>query len=171
MGLDYFIFYAGASGFCIVILLILLINDRIYSAQQEKQIWFNRAVVAFMLYFISDVGWDAVVNGVLPRERSLIELFNLTNYVLLSVTAYEWFMFMAASEKMPFRHDRKKRVLCMLPMIVSIVTMLIAYAANPRFWIAENGELNAWYYPMLIFAPAFYLLTAFVFSVYNASKA
>ena len=33
MGLDYFIFYTEASVFCIVILLMILINDRINSAQ------------------------------------------------------------------------------------------------------------------------------------------
>lgn len=170
MGWDYFIFYAGASIFCIVILLIMLINDRIYNTQQEKQIWFNRAIVAFILYFVSDVCWDAVLNGILPRVRILVELFNLTNFILLSVMAYEWFMFMAASEKMPFRKSRKKRLLCFIPMIVSLAVMLIAYAMDPYYWITDGGELNPMYYPLMISAPAFYLLTAFVLSIINAGK-
>ena len=171
MGLDYFIFYTEASVFCIVILLMILINDRINSAQQEKQVWFNRAIVAFILYFTSDLAWAAVLSGILPRIRMLVELVNLVNYILLSVVAYEWFMFMATSEKMPFRHSRTKRLLCHLPMFVSILAMLIAYVSNPLFWIGETGELNGLYYPMMIAAPAFYLLTAFIFSVINASNA
>lgn len=171
MGTDYVVFYTEASLFCIVILLMLLINDRIYSTQQEKQLCFNRAVTGFILYFVSDACWAAVLGGVLPRVRTLVELFNLTNHVLLSYVAYEWFMFMAASEKMPFRNDRRRRRLCLLPMVVSIAAMLVAYIAKPTFWINESGELNDWYYPMLIAAPAFYLITAFVFSVINARKA
>lgn len=171
MGLDYFIFYAEASMVCILILLMILINDRIYSTQQEKQVWFNRAVIAFILYFASDTGWAAVLSGLLPKVRMLVELFNLTNFILLSVMAYEWFMFMAASEKMPFRNHRRKRLLLMLPMVIMLLAMLIAYAAAPSFWIGEDGEMNPLYYPMLIAAPAFYLATAFVVSVVNAGRA
>ena len=171
MGLDYFIFYLEASIVCIIILLIMLINDKIYGTKQEKQIWFNRAIVAFILYFASDACWDAVLNGQLPKIRFLVEFFNLTNYILLSEMAYEWFLFMAATEDMPFRKSRRKRLLSLLPMAVSILAMLIAYAANPTFWISESGELNGWYYPMQISAPAFYLLTAFFLSAINARKA
>ena len=171
MGSDYFFFYAESNIICMLILLMILINDRIHSTQQEKQVWFNGAVTAFILYFASDIGWAAVIDGQLPRTRMLVALFNLTNYVLLSLTAYEWFMFMAASEKMPFRNDSKKRNLCLLPMVVSTLFIVIAYAAAPLFWIRENGELSDWYYPMLIAAPAFYLLTAFIFSMINAGKA
>lgn len=171
MRTDYFYFYTEANIVCILILLMILINDRIHSTAQEKQVWFNGAVTAFILYFAADIGWAAVIDGQLPRTRMLVMLFNLTNYILLSVTAYEWFMFMAASEKMPFRNDSKKRLLCLLPMVASILLIVIAYAAAPRFWISENGELNDWYYPLMIAAPAFYLLTAFAFSVNNAGKA
>ena len=171
MGIDYFIFYTEATLVCIVILLMMLINDRLYGTQQEKQICFNRVVVAFIAYFISDAFWAAVLSGQLPRTRMLVALFNLTNYVLLSLAAYEWFMFMAASEKMNFRQDKTKRLLLLLPMVISIAVMVIAYIAAPNFWISKTGELNSLYYPMLIAAPAFYLLTAFVISMINASKA
>lgn len=171
MGFDYFVFYTEASLFCIVILLMLLINDRIYSTQQERQVCFNRAVISFILYFVSDALWAAVLSGQLPRVRMLVELFNLTNYILLCVMAYEWFMFMAAAENMPFRKDGKLRILCKLPMFISIVAMLIAYAADPYFWINKDNELNGWYYPMMIATPAFYLFTAFFISVFNAGKA
>ena len=154
MGLDYFIFYAEANIVCVLILSMILINDRIYSTQQEKQVWFNRVIISFILYFVSDIGWAAVIGGQLPRTRSLVVLFNLTNYVLLSLMAYQWFMYMAASEKMPFRQDRKRRMLYLLPMAVSLLIIVAAYAAAPFFWINENNELNSLYYPLFIAAPA-----------------
>lgn len=170
MGLDYFVFYCEANIVCILIVLVMLINDRIHTTQQEKQVWFNRTIIAHILYFISDIGWAAVLGNQLPRTRLLVAFFNLSNYFLLSLLAYEWFMYMAASEKMPFRKNRKKRLLCLLPMALSFLIMVAAYAADPLFWIDEGGELSVWYYPLFIAAPVFYLLLAFIFSIINAGK-
>ena len=170
MGISEFVFYLEANVICVIILLILLINDYYHSTQQEKQVWFNRVIITNILYFISDIGWAAVLAGQFPKTRLLVVVFNLLNYILLSLMAYEWFMFMAASEKMAFRKS-KWRILCLLPMAASTLIMVIAYIAAPSFWINENCELNAWYYPMMISVPAFYLITSFVFSMINAGKA
>ena len=150
MVLDYFLFYTEANVVCIAILLIMLINDRIHSTQQEKQIWFNRTIVTHILYFISDICWAAVIGGQLPRTRFSVCLFNLTNYVLLSLLSYDWFNYMAASEKIPDRQSRAWKIRSLLPIAISFTAMLIAYLANPRFWISDSGELNIWYYPMMI---------------------
>jgi diguanylate cyclase (GGDEF)-like protein len=171
MTLDYFLFYSEANIVCIVILAILLMNDKLHSTKQEKQIWFNRTIVAHILYFLSDIGWAAVLSGNLPRTRFLVVLFNFLNYILLSLIAYEWFMYMAASEKMKFRESRKKRMLCLAPMLLSVAAVVIVYIVAPQALINENNELGSWYYPMMIAVPVFYLLAAFVFSMINAGKA
>ena len=170
MKLDYFFFYAEANIVCILILLMLLINDKLHSTKQEKQIWFNWTVIAHILYFLSDIAWAAVLSGQLPRTRYLVGLFNFSNYVLLSLLAFEWFMYMAASENMAFRKSRRRRNLCRVPMAVSILGIVVAYTADPHFWISESGELNDLYYPLMISVPVFYLLTAFVLSMRNARK-
>ena len=171
MGINDFVYYSEANVICVIMLLMILINDIFHSTQQEKQVWFKRAIVANILYFASDIGWAAVLAGQLPKTRALVAAFNFLNYILLSLMAYEWFMFMAASERMDFRKSREKRILCFLPMAVSAVIMVAAYCAFPDFWIGEDCELNAWYYPLMISAPAFYLITSFVLSMVNAEKA
>ena len=149
---------------------MLLINDKLHSTKQEKQIWFNRTLIAHILYFTSDIFWAAVLSGQLPPSRLLVGLFNLLNYILLSLLAYEWFMYMAVSEDMPLRKSRRQRILWLLPMFVSVTVMIIAYLAAPTFWISESGKLNDWYYPMMVAAPIIYLLSAFVFSLINSRK-
>ena len=170
MGIGYVIFYTEASVICILILSILLIYDRIYSTLQEKQIWFNRALIALILYFLSDAFWAAVLGGVLPGSRRLIVLLNFTNYVLLSVMAYEVLMFIATSEQITFLKKRKYRRLYLLPMAVSILVILIAYAVKPYFWISEDGELNKLYYPLMISVPFIYLVNAVAFSLITVRK-
>ena len=165
---DYFFFYTEANIVCILILLILLVNDRLHNTRQEKQIRFNWTIIAHIGYFISDIGWAAVLSGNLPRTRLLVGLFNFTNLVMLNLLAYEWFLYMAASENLPFRKSRRKRNLCMAPMIAAILLMVVAYVIAPEFWISRDGELNEAYYLMLIIPPVLYLIGAFAISLRNA---
>ena len=170
MSLEYFVFYIEANVVSILILGLLLINDRFHTTRQEKQIWFNRTIVVHILYFVSDMCWAAVLSNQLPRTRLHVGLFNFSNLVLLSLLAYEWFMYMAASEEMSFRKSIRRRNLCRIPIIVAVLAMVVAYVAAPEFWISAEGELNSWYYPMLIAVPVLYLLAAFIISMVNARK-
>ena len=171
MGFDYFVFYTEASIICVIILLMILITDRIYHTKQEKQIWFGRAITAFILYFISDACWAAMLSGQFPKIRFFVVLFNYTNYIFLGLMAYGMFMFIAASEKMPFRKRFRNRVLCFLPVIASVLFISIAYLSDPLFWISENNELNDLYFPLLISVPSCYLMAGFILSVKYAGKA
>ena len=170
MQLDYFFFYAEANIVCIAVMAIMLLHDRKYNTKQDKQLRFNYTVIAHILYFANDIFWAAVLNGYLPKTRLLVALFNFINYILLSLIAFEWFTYMASSENMTVRTSRKHRSMWRIPMTITILAMMIAYAAAPEFWISESGELNDLYYPMMVSAPIFYLLASFVFSLRNARK-
>ena len=168
---DYFFFYTEGNVVSIVILLILLIDDQLHNARQERQIRFNWTIIAHIGYFVSDICWAAVLSGNLPRTRLLVGLFNFTNLVMLNLLAYEWFLYMAASENLSFRKSRKKRNLCMAPMLAAILLMVVAYVIAPEFWISRDVELNeAYYFPMLIIPPVLYLIAAFAISLRNARK-
>ena len=170
MGFDYFVFYTEASIICIMILLMILITDRIYNAKQEKKIWFERAIVAFIFYFISDACWAAMLSDQFPNIRFFAVLFNYTNYILLGLMGYGTFMFVAATEKMPFRKSVMKRHMVFFLILISVLFITIAYIMNPLFWINENNELNDLYYVFQISVPSCYLLAGFFLSVKYALK-
>ena len=170
MGFDYFVFYTEASLICVIILSTILLTDRMYNTKQEKQVWFGRAIVMFMLYFISDAFWAAMLSGEFTVKRSYVVLVNLSNYILLALMAYGLFMFIAASEKMPFRKDARIRRLIFLPVIISTLAISIAYVKNPLFWVNEQNELNNLYFPLMIAAPSLYLWAGFGLSVRYAVK-
>ena len=171
MGFDYFVFYTEASAICIIILLMILITDRIYNTKQEKHIWFERAIVSFIFYFISDACWAALLSDQFPKIRFFVVLFNFSNYVFLSLMAYGTFRFIAATEKMPFRKSLAKRILVFLPVFINILFIVIAYIQNPLYWINENNELNDLYLVLLILVPSCYLLAGFFLSIRYAVKA
>ena len=170
MGFDYFVFYTEAGLICVIILSTILLTDRMYNTKQEKQVWFGRAIVMFMLYFISDAFWAAMLSGEFTVKRSYVVLVNLSNYILLGLMAYGLFMFIAASEKMPFRKDAVKRRLIFLPVIISTLAISIAYVKKPLFWVNEQNELNNLYFPLMIVVPSIYLWAGFGLSVRYAVK-
>ena len=170
MGFDYFVFYTEASLVCVVILSIILINNRMYHTKQEKEIWFSRSIFAFILYFISDACWAAMLSGQFTKVRIFAVLFNFTNYILMLLMAYGVFMFIAVSEKMTFCNDIRKRRLIYLPVIISTLFIIIAYLADPLYWINERGELNGIYYIFMISIPSFYLWAAFILSIQRAKN-
>ena len=170
MGFDYFVFYTEASLVCVIILAMILITDRMFHTKQEKQIWFSRAISAFILYFISDACWAAMLSGMFPKIRFFAVLFNYTNYILLSLMGYGLFAFIAVSGKMSFFNSIRNRRLCFIPVVVSVLFISIAYVTNPLFWINENNELNALYFPLMIAVPSLYLIAGFIISVAYALR-
>ena len=170
MGFDYFVFYTEASLVCVIILTMILITDRMFHTKQEKQIWFGRAISAFILYFISDACWAAMLSGMFPKIRFFAVLFNYTNYILLSLMGYGLFAFIAVSGKMSFFNNIRNRRLCFIPVVVSVLFISIAYVTNPLFWINENNELNALYFPLMIAVPSLYLIAGFIISVAYALR-
>ena len=170
MGFDYFVFYTEASLVCVIILTMILITDRMFHTKQEKQIWFSRAISAFILYFISDACWAAMLSGMFPKIRFFAVLFNYTNYILISLMGYGLFAFIAVSGKMSFFNSIRNRRLCFIPVVVSVLFISIAYVTNPLFWINENNELNALYFPLMFAVPSLYLIVGFIFSVVYAFR-
>ena len=171
MGYDYFVFYTEASVVCVVILSMILITDRMYHTRQEKQVWFRRAICAFILYFVSDACWAAMLSGLFPKIRFFAVLFNYTNYILLSLMGYGLFMFITVAGKMAFRKTPKARRIRFIPVVVTVAFITVAYIADPMFWINENNELNDMYFPMLIAIPSLYLFGGFGLSVLYAVRA
>ena len=149
---------------------MILITDRMFHTKQEKEIWFSRAISAFILYFISDACWAAMLSGMFPKIRFFAVLFNYTNYILISLMGYGLFAFIAVSGKMSFFNSISNRRLCFIPVVVSVLFISIAYVTNPLFWINENNELNALYFPLMFAVPSLYLIAGFIFSVAYAFR-
>lgn len=170
MGFDYFVFYTEASVICVVILTMILINDKQHGTLQEKQLWFRRAVISFILYFISDACWAAMLSGIFDRTRFFAVLFNFTNHILLNLMGYGTFIFITVSEKMNFTRSRRKELLSFIPVLIAIFGMVIAYMIDPLFWINEKLELNGIYYPVMFIPPSLYLCAGFILSVHNARR-
>lgn len=167
---NYLLFYAEANIVCILIFGILLVNDRIKMNRQEKQVVFDHVLIAHTLYFISDVVWAGVIAGRVPRTHFSVVFVNFTNYILLSLIAYEWSLFAAVSEQLPKLETKRGKLLFRLPFAVMVVVMIVAYLIAPYFWVDAAGQLNGLYYPMMLAAPLIYVVSSCVQSLRQARR-
>ena len=82
--MTFFAYYAESNIVCAIIFAIMLVHDLLTMNRQEQQIKYDKALVAFMLYFISDCFWAAVDSGILPKNTFSVAATNFANYVLMA---------------------------------------------------------------------------------------
>ena len=85
---DYFIYYASSNIVGAIIFGLMLIHDHKSLDRQEKQLKYDQALIAFLLYFISDAVWVAVDSGVIPANRISALATNLANFSIMTTIIY-----------------------------------------------------------------------------------
>ena len=170
MGFEYFAFYAEANLVCIIIFCMLIFQNNNHGNRTEQKKWFVFNGIAYIIYFLADIGWAAVESKVLSNTRFFVVLFNFLIYAFLQFIGYCWFMYMAASEGMLLDQKRKTGIIALIPSLVSIFTLVIAYIVNPLFWIDADGTLGPLYYPFMVFVPTLYVLGSSIISIKNMIK-
>ena len=172
MSRDYLFFYSEATVVCILFFVIMLVNDHRNGNRQEKQILLDRVMVAHIIYFANDWVWAALLSGLIPRTRLLVTLVNFINAFFLARITYNWFLYAAAAEQLPFRRNKHFYTIVGLPYYLVTCVAVVWYLIAPTFWVSENAELNPLYYPLILLpAPMTYLLVTFVISMVQARKA
>ena len=172
MSRDYLFFYSEATVVCILFFVIMLVNDHRNGNRQEKQILLDRVMVAHIIYFANDWVWAALLSGLIPRTRLLVTLVNFINAFFLAGITFNWFLYAAAAEQLPFRREKHFYTIVGLPYYLVTCVAVVWYLIAPTFWVNESAELNPLYYPLILLpAPMTYLLVTFVISMVQVRKA
>ena len=167
---DYFINYAESNIVCIVIFGIMLVRDLFNVDRQEKQIKYDHALVAFMLYFASDTFWAAVVSGIVPKTEVTSALTNGFNYVLMVAVTYTWLNYVMAVEQVPHRNRRLNKIAVLFPFVVATVALVITYVVAPQALFDENLEPTLTYSAFRIAVPDIYIVAILFYSISRAAK-
>lgn len=165
---SYFIYYTEASIVCVLLFSLMLVRDFFSVDRQEKQIKYDRALVAFMLYFISDALWAAVIAGVLPRNRFTVLTTNFANYVLMAGITYTWLRYVMAVEQVPGRDRPITRFAIQFPFIVATIALIVTYLFFPRVLLDEALELQIGYNVFQIAVPIIYIVATLIYTIRRA---
>lgn len=165
---SYFIYYTEASVVCVIIFAIMLFRDVFGVDRQEKQIKYDHALIAFMLYFVSDALWAAVIAGILPRTLFTVLSTNFSNYLLMATITYTWLRYVMAVEQIPYRENKRTKLAIQLPFYLSTLAIILTYLIRPGVLVDEELNLQMAYSIFQIAVPCVYIVVVVVYTLRRA---
>ncbi|MBO4573540.1 MAG: diguanylate cyclase [Clostridia bacterium] len=170
MNLDYFINYSISNVFCTVIFAIMLISDRMKADRQEKQLKYDHALIAFMLYFISDALWSAVDSNVIEANIYTAAITNFANYVFMAAITYTWLRYVHAVENKPNRNTRINIIAMLFPFVISTIALIITFFVSPHVLLDDNYKSTFASDAFLSGVPYIYIVATIIYSLRKAFR-
>ncbi len=165
---DYFIYYAESTLICLIIFCMMLVRDLFKVDKQEKQIRYDHALIAFMLYFASDLFWAAVISGVIPKTRFTVSCANFLNAVLMGGITYALLRYVMAAENAPHRDKPLTKFSVIFPYMISAVVLLALFVFAPHVLMDDQLAMLPAYNIFLVVVPCIYIAASCFYAVRKA---
>ncbi|MBP5177272.1 MAG: diguanylate cyclase [Clostridia bacterium] len=163
--MDYFVNYALANVFCTLIFAIMLIHDVISIDRQEKQLKYDRALIAFILYFLSDTLWAAFDSQVLTESAFSAALTNFLNFVFMACITFTWLEYVMVVEQVENREKRAYKIATLSPFIISTLALVIIYIVAPGVLFDGNFKATPVFNIFLIGTPNIYRVAIIIYAM------
>lgn len=167
---DYFIYYAESTIICLIVFSMMFVRDLFKVDKQEKQIKYDQALISFMLYFISDLFWAAVISGVLPKNRFTVTAANFFNSVFMGGITYMWLRYAMAVEGTPRRDETRTKFAFFSPYLLSAAVLIILFVFTPDLLMDDELKIRPLYYLFLIVVPTVYISAALFYTMRRAKR-
>lgn len=165
---EYFIYYASSNIVGIVIFGIMLAHDRFSIDRQEKQLKYDRTLIAFMLYFFSDTIWCAIDSGLIEKTLFRVALATFANFVFLTFITYSWLMYVMTMEKLEKRNRPVVKFAIWFPFIISTLILIFIYFLKPSLLINEWLQSTALFDVFMSVVPCIYLFAVIMYTIKEA---
>ena len=165
---DYFIYYAESTLVCLIVFSMLFVRDLFKVDRQEKQIKYDHALISFMLYFISDLFWAAVISGVFPRTRFTVISANFANAFFMGGITYMWLRYAMAEENTPHRERPLTKLIVFSPYLLSAVVLLSLFFFAPHTLMDDSLNILPAYNIFLVVVPSIYISSALFYTLRKA---
>ena len=167
---EYFIYYTESNIVCIIIFSIMLLHGLLSVDRQEKQIKYGYALIAFMLYFLTDAVWASVIAGMLPKNRFAILAINFAIYVIMAAITYCWLEYVMAVEQLPYRNRAINKFSVLFPFLLSTAALIVTWFVSPGALLNDALELQPAYHIFLIGVPIINIVAVLFYSLRKALK-
>lgn len=163
-----FFHYLEANLACIAFFAILLIHDLRSVDRQEKQVKYDYTLIAFMLYFFSDIVWSAVLAGILQRSIYTVVICSFADYVLMAVITLAWLNYVMAVEQVPHRNRPLNRFAVIFPFLLTTLAMILTYWLDPEALLSEELVLQPAFFVFLLIVPFIYIASVMIYAMRRA---
>ena len=162
------VYYIEANIVCMIIFGILLIHNHFNIDRQEKQVRFDQVLIAFILYFVADCFWAAIVDELIPKTRFNVVVDTFLIYILMGATVYYWLGFVMAYEQVPHRNRPINRFAVIFPFLVSTVALIVHYIVAPETLINEAQDILPGYSVYILVVPEIYIGAVLFYTIRKA---
>ena len=162
------VYFIEANIVCMIIFGILLVHNHFNIDRQEKQIKFDHVLISFILYFLVDCFWAAIVKELIPKTRFTVVVDTFLIYILMGATVYCWLGFVMAYEQVPHRNRPINRFAVLFPFLVSTIALIINYIAAPQTLINDNQDTLPGFSIYLIVVPVIYIGAVLFYTIRKA---
>lgn len=170
MILDYTFFYIESNIICIIIFLMMVLKELSVAGRQAKQLVFLNICFSNIIYFLSDIGWVQVLNGLIPRTRFLVSAFNITNAIVLSLITGFWFIYVELSQGEKYITKTRHRIYTLLPAMVSTVLNIVLFAFFPNAVMDAEYNIKGFYNIFFLSIPVMYIILSCVRTMIRAFR-
>ena len=161
-------YYIEANIVCVIVFGVILVHNRRNIDRQEKQLKFDNALVAFILYFLTDCVWAGIVDGLLPKN--LINICAFLIYVFMVATVFCWFEFVMAYEQVPNREQPRRKLLVFLPFLIPTAALILNFLIAPRSLIDDSLETLPLFNAYLSIVPNIYMIAILFYTIRRSRK-
>ncbi len=161
-------YYIEANIVCVVVFGIMLLHNHFNIDRQEKQIKFDHALLAFILYFLSDSVWAAIVSNVIPKTRFNAVAVDFLLYLFMTSITYTWLDYVMAYEQAPHRNRPINRFAVAFPFLVSTIALILNYLIAPQALIDDALDTTLVYGLYLVTVPYIYMAAILFYTLRRA---
>ena len=170
MGNSTAFYYIEANIVCIILFLIMLFRSIRGIDRQFKQNVFNKVMIYHVLYFVSDICWELVATGTIPKNRWTVTIPNLTNAMFLFCLTYYWFYYIEVSQGAKYIQNKRNLTLTLIAGIIPIDISIFLFLFFPKLMINPDYTTTMLYLVLFISAPSVYTALAAIRSLHRAFK-
>lgn len=161
-------YYIEANLVCAIVFGIILLHNHFNIDRQEKQIKFDHALLAFIVYFLTDSVWAGIVDGLFPK--ALYGIVNFMIYISMAAIIYFWLEYVMAYEQVPHRNRPSNRLAILLPFLISTIAFVVHYIIAPQTLISSTMETQPLFTLYLSLVPDLYMILILFYTIRRARR-
>ena len=162
------VYYIEANIVCVIVFGILLLHNHFNIDRQEKQVKYDHALMAFMLYFLADCFWAAITAEIIPKTRFSVVLDDFMIYLCMAATIYFWLEYVMAYELVPHRNRRINKFAVLFPFLVSTVALVLNYIIAPQMLLDDALDTKMAFSVYLVAVPYIYMAAILFYTIRKA---
>ena len=161
----YFQHYLESNAVCVVIFGIMLAHNLLRQDRQEKLIKFDRTLLAFMGYFVSDTIWAGILSGVIPANDALVCAVNFLDYLFMAAITFFWLRYAMTVEQVPNRDETKTVLALLCPFLASTVALIVIFTVAPDLLLEDMRSTTPLFRAFLVAVPIIYIIASMFYSL------